>query len=182
MEDLLQCHTARFLRLFEENIKRDGADALLDWLKKSDFFKAPASTKYHGAYEGGLLEHDLLRPAVYGQHFFVGMEIGDLVIGANEHIYVLEHVEKGTDGEPRAHFTKLECATRKAIDSRPNRNGRIYAPDVFASATIRHAIWQSLRAYPQTAQPVHKKNEDELSAGDTKLLDEYLHSFMQPGA
>lgn len=59
MEDLLQYHTARFLRLFEENIKRDGADALLDWLKKSDFFKAPASTKYHGAYEGGLLEHSL---------------------------------------------------------------------------------------------------------------------------
>lgn len=59
MKDLLQNHTDRFLRLFEENIRRDGADELLNWLKKSDFFTAPASTKFHGAYEGGLLEHSL---------------------------------------------------------------------------------------------------------------------------
>jgi len=32
----------------------------MDWLSyKSDFFTAPASTKYHGNYEGGLLEHSL---------------------------------------------------------------------------------------------------------------------------
>ncbi len=59
MEGLPQSHADLFVHLFEENIKRDGADALLDWLKKSDFFTAPASTKYHGAYEGGLLEHSL---------------------------------------------------------------------------------------------------------------------------
>lgn len=57
-----------------------------------------------------------------------------------------------------------------------------HTPRNVESATIRHAIWQSLMAYPQTAQPVQKKNEDKLSAGDTELLDEYLHSFMQPGA
>ncbi len=59
MEDLAQNKADLFVHLFEENIKRDGSAALLDWLKKSDFFKAPASTKYHGAYEGGLLEHSL---------------------------------------------------------------------------------------------------------------------------
>ena len=59
MEGLPQSHADLFVHLFEENIKRDGADVLLDWLKKSDFFTAPASTKYHGAYEGGLLEHSL---------------------------------------------------------------------------------------------------------------------------
>lgn len=48
-----------FLHLFQENIHRDGADVLLDWLKKSDFFTAPASTKFHGAYEGGLVEHSV---------------------------------------------------------------------------------------------------------------------------
>ena len=37
-----------------------GADKLLDFLTNgSDFFTAPASTRYHGAYEGGLLEHSL---------------------------------------------------------------------------------------------------------------------------
>ena len=42
-----------------KNIKREGIDELMDWLQKSDFYTAPASTKYHGAYEGGLLEHSL---------------------------------------------------------------------------------------------------------------------------
>lgn len=48
----------KFLELFS-NIKRQGADKLLDWILKSDFFTAPASTKYHGSYEGGLCEHSI---------------------------------------------------------------------------------------------------------------------------
>lgn len=38
---------------------RDGINKLVDFIVKSDFFTAPASTKYHGSYEGGLLEHSL---------------------------------------------------------------------------------------------------------------------------
>ena len=34
-------------------------DGLVEWLCKTDFFTAPASTKYHGSYEGGLVEHSL---------------------------------------------------------------------------------------------------------------------------
>ena len=49
----------RFYQICRENIKRDGIEELLEWCEKSDFFKAPASTKYHGAYESGLLEHSL---------------------------------------------------------------------------------------------------------------------------
>ncbi len=49
-----------FIEIFKENITRSGADALLDYLtNKSDFFTAPASARYHGAYEGGLCEHSL---------------------------------------------------------------------------------------------------------------------------
>ena len=50
----------RFIQIYNENIKRDGADKLLDFLEnKSDFFTAPASTRYHNAFEGGLLRHSL---------------------------------------------------------------------------------------------------------------------------
>lgn len=49
----------RFMQIFQEKITREGADKLLDFLVKSDFFTAPASTRYHGAHEGGLLEHSL---------------------------------------------------------------------------------------------------------------------------
>jgi hypothetical protein len=41
-------------------IKREGIDDLVKWLEEdTDFFTAPASTQYHGNYEGGLLEHSM---------------------------------------------------------------------------------------------------------------------------
>ena len=49
-----------FIEIYRENIRRDGADALLDYLEhKSDFFTAPASARFHGAYAGGLCEHSV---------------------------------------------------------------------------------------------------------------------------
>lgn len=48
-----------FIEVFENNITRDGNKELLKWLLSSDFFTAPASTKFHSAYEGGLAEHSL---------------------------------------------------------------------------------------------------------------------------
>ncbi len=50
-----------FVELYKKYIKRPGAVELLEYLlsDNSDFFEAPASTKYHLAYPGGLLEHSL---------------------------------------------------------------------------------------------------------------------------
>ncbi len=47
-----------FLRLLRST-NRDGIENLIDFIEKSDFFKAPASTRFHGNYEGGLLEHSM---------------------------------------------------------------------------------------------------------------------------
>lgn len=54
-------HKQEFLDIYKSCIKREGADKLLEYLlsDKSDFFTAPASTRFHGSYEGGLLEHSL---------------------------------------------------------------------------------------------------------------------------
>ena len=51
----------RFIQIYKEKIKRDGADRLLDFLCSDgcDFFSAPASTRFHGSYPGGLCEHSL---------------------------------------------------------------------------------------------------------------------------
>lgn len=51
----------RFIEIYRENITRPGADRLLEYLlsENSDFFAAPASTKYHSAYEGGLCQHSI---------------------------------------------------------------------------------------------------------------------------
>ncbi|WP_277407922.1 HD domain-containing protein [Lacrimispora xylanisolvens] len=48
----------RFEKLLLET-KRPGIEALLEFIRKSDFYAAPASTRFHGSYEGGLLEHSL---------------------------------------------------------------------------------------------------------------------------
>jgi hypothetical protein len=49
-----------FIQLYTDHIHREGADALLDYLEhKSDFFTAPASARFHGAYAGGLCEHSV---------------------------------------------------------------------------------------------------------------------------
>lgn len=49
----------RFKVIFRDQVTRPGAGALLEWLESTDFFTAPASTKYHGAYPGGLVKHSL---------------------------------------------------------------------------------------------------------------------------
>lgn len=51
----------RFVSIFREKIKREGSEDLLNFLlsESSDFFTAPASTRYHGAEVGGLCRHSL---------------------------------------------------------------------------------------------------------------------------
>lgn len=51
----------KFIQIYKDNIHRPGSDKLLDFLtsNKSDFFEAPASSRYHNAYQGGLVDHSL---------------------------------------------------------------------------------------------------------------------------
>ncbi len=48
-----------FIAIYQENISRKGSVELLDWIKKTDFFSAPASTKFHCACESGLVMHSV---------------------------------------------------------------------------------------------------------------------------
>ena len=55
----MQDKKEEFLTIFDEQIHRQGAADLENYLLRSDFFTAPASTRYHCAYEGGLCEHSI---------------------------------------------------------------------------------------------------------------------------
>ena len=49
-----------FVQIYQEHIHREGSAELLDYLEnKSDFFTAPASARFHGAYAGGLCQHSV---------------------------------------------------------------------------------------------------------------------------
>ena len=51
----------KFLEIYNSKITRPGADKLLEYIDSpaSDFFTAPASARFHGAYSGGLVEHSI---------------------------------------------------------------------------------------------------------------------------
>ena len=51
----------KFIEIYKNNIKREGADNLLEYLlsPSSDFFTAPASARFHSSYEGGLCDHSI---------------------------------------------------------------------------------------------------------------------------
>ena len=49
----------KFINIYKSYIKREGSEKLLEYLCSSDFFTAPASTRFHGSYAGGLCEHSI---------------------------------------------------------------------------------------------------------------------------
>ncbi|MDR1628296.1 MAG: hydrolase [Oscillospiraceae bacterium] len=49
----------KFADIYNNGIKREGAKELLAWIETTDFFTAPASTRYHCACECGLVMHSI---------------------------------------------------------------------------------------------------------------------------
>lgn len=49
----------QFIEIYQQNITRPGADKLLAWMETTDFFEAPASTRFHLSRPGGLVEHSI---------------------------------------------------------------------------------------------------------------------------
>ena len=48
-----------FEEIFRSKVTREGSAAFLEWLSKTDFFTAPASTKFHCACPCGLEQHSV---------------------------------------------------------------------------------------------------------------------------
>ena len=55
----MQNDKIEFFRSKMSEVQREGIDKLMRFIEKSDFYTAPASTRFHGAHEGGLLEHSI---------------------------------------------------------------------------------------------------------------------------
>ena len=63
-------------------VERKGVYDLWEWLQGTDFLRAPASTRWHGAHEGGLVEHSL---AVLDRHFERGLPEASMALCALLH-------------------------------------------------------------------------------------------------
>ncbi len=77
--------TQEFIDEYKKAITRQGSNELLEWLKTTDFFTAPASTKFHSAYEGGLVEHSLNVYRVLINHYNNGQPDESMAICALLH-------------------------------------------------------------------------------------------------
>ena len=97
-----------FIQIYNQNIKRDGADKLLQWLESTDFFTCPASTKFHNNFEGGLVDHSVkvfhrLKKIVTDEKFNISDE-GIAVIAllhdvCKANIYKVDYRNVKRDGE-----------------------------------------------------------------------------------
>ena len=58
-KELIQQNKQEFIKIVNENIKREGIDKLMAWLETTDFFEAPASSRFHSAEAGGLCFHSI---------------------------------------------------------------------------------------------------------------------------
>lgn len=58
-EEIIQSNYNKFKKYLKGYITRDGIDNLIAWLDTTDIATMPATTKYHGVYAGGFIEHTL---------------------------------------------------------------------------------------------------------------------------
>lgn len=63
----------RFLEIFRREVSREGSEEFLKWLEGTDFFTAPASTRYHCACPAGLVMHSVsVYQVMMEKHFTEG--------------------------------------------------------------------------------------------------------------
>jgi len=55
----IESYKKEYIDIFNKYINREGCQPLLEYLTKSDFFVAPASSQFHSAFEGGLCYHSI---------------------------------------------------------------------------------------------------------------------------
>lgn len=58
-EEQINLNKNKYIEIYNKYITREGSQQLLDYLQKSDFFTAPASSQFHSAFEGGLCFHSI---------------------------------------------------------------------------------------------------------------------------
>ena len=110
-----------FIETYNKNIHRPGAEKLLAWLEGTDFFTAPASTRFHAAYEGGLLDHSLnVYNVLISKHF--NPETDDLesytIVSLLHDLCKIHFYQPGTRNVKNPDTGRWETVSTYVIDER----------------------------------------------------------------
>lgn len=158
----------QFCRIFEEKIHRPGAEKLLAWLKTTDFFEAPASTKYHLSRQGGLVEHS---------------------VNVYHRLRELYHVELARE---QSTDVEMDDATEESIAisgllhdlckvnayKGENRKQKIYDPEIVSAADRRRVKRDDIGPYIMEDTIVYRHG-DELPFGHGEKSVYLITNFME---
>lgn len=157
----------QFIDIYKARIQRDGSDKLLEWLEKSDFFTAPASTRFHLSREGGLVEHSL---HVYDR-------LRELVLNEKQRSGLLPEL---TDQEEEtvAICALLHDLCKVDVYKKEPKNQKTYDPAKVAAAQrwqVKHDsmgdfIWETVMGY---------KFEDPIPYGHGEKSVYIISGFMR---
>lgn len=146
--------------LTELNI--DGMDRLLDFIRKSDFYTAPASTRFHGAYEGGLLQHSmnvfdcLTKKLSTGIWMILEKQYSDRNIAVSALLHDI----------CKTYFYTTELRNQKTYDEEKVSKAEKWQ---IKSDSNGHYIWETVQAY---------KVDDKIPYGhgekSVMMLEEYI--------
>ncbi|MCD8289894.1 MAG: hypothetical protein LUC91_00140 [Prevotella sp.] len=123
------------IRRFEsliKTVKREGVDKLMDYIRKSDFYSAPASTRYHSCHEGGLLEHTM---NVYGC----------VVAKKSDPIWKTVLADVGEESIVISALLHDICKTN--FYTTELKNKKIYKPDGMKSDSNGRYDWETVPSY-----------------------------------
>lgn len=145
-----------------KQVKRDGMDKFIDWLNTTDFFTAPASTKFHSNCEGGLCAHSLnvynrflkLLKCEYGEDYLSYCPEDSIILMGLMHDLckvgtfiketrnVKKYVETGTKQDSKGFFDWTEKEMYSVEDSLPYGHGEksVYILSGFVRLTRLEAM------------------------------------------
>ncbi len=154
--------TNEFKELIKKNVKREGIDKLMDWLDTTDFFTAPASSKFHSNYKGGLCAHSInvfnrfvnLLKLEYGEDFEKVCSLESATLMAlfhdlckvdtfvSETRNVKEYYEGGTRQDSKGRYDWKEKEGYSVSDSLPYGHGEksVYILSGFLRLTRQEAM------------------------------------------
>lgn len=165
----------RFITLIRKASDREGWENLINYLRRSDFYKAPASTKYHLSCEGGLLQHSL---NVYDAL------IGRLQPGENDTFrYLVNGKEIASfTGETLAVVALLHDICKTNFYETDMRNQKTYDPEKVKAAASWQVkkdnagqfIWESVPFYT-----VNDKNPYGHGEKSVMMIEEFMKLTME---
>lgn len=165
----------RFEELLKRAADRPGFDGLLNYIRKSDFYTAPASTKFHLSCEGGLLQHSL---NVYDAL------VGRLQPGENDTFRYLVHGKEvvAFKRETLVIVALLHDLCKTNFYETEMRNQKTYDPEKVKAASSWQVkkdnagqfIWESVPTYV-----VNDKNPYGHGEKSVMMIEEFMKLTME---